>query len=289
MSDNGNGKLLTIREASNFSGMSIPALYKHIKRGIISVEYDIIQGKKIKKVKKEELIRVYGTADNTVEYGRMPDNISENTSDNTVEYGRIPDNIIEYDRISDIIRENIKQALETEKTQLIKPLEDHALYRLGRMEKEVEDLRAEKEILLQELDRYKALPGPIEEITEKLEQTEKEKSALASSLEISLKEKSELQTRLQQEEKQKEVLTKEKDETTQALQMVRQEKESALEEKERLLTYMKQQTEDLLSAKDREAAELKEQFEKQTEEIAAAWKKELEAERNRPWWKRIFG
>jgi len=286
MSDNGNGKLLTIREASNFSGMSIPALYKHIKRGIISVEYDIIQGKKIKKVKKEELIRVYGTADNTVEYGR------------------IPDNIIEYDRISDIIRENIKQALETEKTQLIKPLEDHALYRLGRMEKEVEDLRAEKEILLQELDRYKALPGPIEEITEKLEQTEKEKSDLASSLEISRKEKEEMSQALQMTQREKEELRTRTESVMKAkdrvladrentVQTLKQQAEELEKEKERLMTDMTQQTEELLSQKEKEMAELqeklKEQFEKQTEEIAAAWRRELEAERSRPWWKRIFG
>jgi len=56
---------------------------------------------------------------------------------------------------------------------------------------------------------------------------------------------------------------------------------------------MTQQTEELLSQKEKEMAELqeklKEQFEKQTEEIAAAWRRELEAERSRPWWKRIFG
>jgi len=36
-------------------------------------------------------------------------------------------------------------------------------------------------------------------------------------------------------------------------------------------------------------AKTKEKFEKEKKEIAAAWRKELEAERSRPWWRKIFG
>lgn len=288
----GNGRLLTIREASNFSGMSIPAIYKHIKRGILSVEYDIIQGRKIKKVRKEDLVKVYGTSDNAVEYGRISDNIS----DNTVEYGRIPDNIIEYDKISDIIRENIKQALDTEKTQLLKPLEDQALYRLGRMEKEVEDLRAEKEILLQELDRYKALPGPVEEVKKKIKEQEATISALQSEKEQIITHSQET---IQEKEFAIQTIQVEKKKTIETLQT---EKEAAINEKEQLLSdterelkNIKKNAEELQQQKKAEAQEYqkkieeKEQEEKDLLATVEALKVKLQEEQNKSWWQKLFG
>jgi len=77
-----DNELLTIKDASIFSGIAVSTIYKAIQRGIISVEYDIIQGKKIKKIRKSDIKKVYNLANNTEEFRIIYDNILYNIGEN---------------------------------------------------------------------------------------------------------------------------------------------------------------------------------------------------------------
>lgn len=267
MNDNGNGKLLTIKEAAYLTGMSLSGLYKHISLGVLPVEHCGTRGKEIKKVKELDLIRVYGCTWNTVEHSRIQINTPVEHSipqENTIEH--CGTQIIEYDKISDIIRENIKQALEAEKTQLIKPMEEMALYRVGRLEERIERLEKEKELIQQEnetlREAMKALPGPIEKVTEKLrqlEQIEANNLDLASQLEVVTQVK----------------LNALKETET---------KEQMLYEKERTIKEGEEQIRKLEEQKKELEIRLKAEAEEQMKQLAEAWKKELE-QAHRPWWK----
>jgi hypothetical protein len=121
-------ELLTIKEASIFSGIAVSTIYKAIHRGIISVEYDIIQGKKIKKVRKSDIKKVYNLANNTEEFHIIYDNIFYNIGENRIKSDikpKIERNIkqeILSDNISHNIGENrIKSDIKANSDEKMKP------------------------------------------------------------------------------------------------------------------------------------------------------------------------
>ncbi len=66
--------------------------------------------------------------------------------------------------LKESMREVIEEFFEVKQSQLMKPIEEQALYRLGILETEVKHLMAEKETLRQEnellKEQVKCLPGP---------------------------------------------------------------------------------------------------------------------------------
>ncbi|RJR08365.1 hypothetical protein C4588_05845 [Candidatus Parcubacteria bacterium] len=266
-----NGKYLSVKEASLLTGKSVTVIYRKIKSGKLGVETVLNSGKPVLNVKKSDLITVFGMSDKT---GLKQEEKTVLNTDKTV---------LTEDKFKILIEEFFQE----KETKLMKPLEEMAIFRVGKLEAEKQFLKDKVDTLLQELEAYRALPGPPGEVLQKLEQTEAEKTDLASQLEIATQVKT--------------AALKEKEEATTALQMVRQEKESALAAKEQLLAdrentvqELKQQNEQILSEKEKEAAELqalKEKAEQEEKDYMATieeLKKRLEEERNRPWWRKLF-
>lgn len=154
------------------------------------------------------------------------------------------------------MQDAIFQAITKQQSQLMKPIEDQALYRLGRMEQENTFLRAKVETLLQEIEQYKALPLPVDQVKEKLQEQEKQIQNMEDS------HRRELQ----------------------------QVKIQAEEEKEKTLTVLQAQITDLQQEKEAfkiQAEKEKAEAEEREKQMADAWRKELE-EARRPWYRKLF-
>jgi len=182
-----NNGYITIQEASVFSGLAISTLYKAVQKGILPVEYSIIHGKNVKKIRKSDIIRVFNISDSTILHSTTPSITPDITQYNT----------IEYDRISDIVQENIKKVLEEKQSQLIKPLEEHALVKYGAIRKENEFLKQRLETLFQEneflREHVKVLPD-----------FQKEKETYKSQVELLEKEKAEILSKAESIQREKE-------------------------------------------------------------------------------------
>jgi len=167
----------------------------------------------------------------------------------------------------------IEEVLEAKQSQLMKPMEEQALYRCGLLENEVKHLQAEKETLRQEnellRDQVKSLPDKtyIEKI--QAESQEKEKD-LIIQIEMERKEKEDLKAMA-------ETIRHE----------LEQVKTQAGREKQEALTSLQSQILDI--QKKKEALQIqvekeKKEAEEREKQMADAWKKELE-EARKPWWK----
>ncbi len=245
-----NNGYITIQEASVFSGLAISTLYKAVQKGILPVEYSIIHGKNVKKIRKSDIIRVFNISDSTILHSTTPSITPDITQYNT----------IEYDRISDIVQENIKKVLEEKQSQLIKPLEEHALVKYGAIRKENEFLKQRLETLFQEnellKEQIKALPD-----------FQAEKEVYKSQLEHLEKEKEEQNTQhIAEQQKQINELEKKEQKIKELDELHRQELERIQKQ-----------------AEEREAR-LKAETEEEKKQIAEAWKRELELAK-KPWWK----
>jgi len=306
---NGNG-LLTIKEASKKYKIHQTTLYKAIQEGRIEVNSTSKGKRKIKVVKALDIenfldqsvirsrIEVESTYNRSVievdSTSGIP--ITKNEHSPIIEtnstYNRSVievdstsnESVINLDSISNLIQKSIDSYFETKQTQLMKPIEEQAIYRLGGLEKENLFLRQKVETLIQELEQYKALPWQIEERDEEIK-----------SLEAKLKEeKEELLKKVEQQTKELEEykpLPAQLVDTTQKLQ----EKEEQIKNLESMLKKEKDDMELRLlrekEAMNEQEARRKAEFEqalKQAEEekkqIAEVWKKELE-EARKPWWK----
>jgi hypothetical protein len=201
MSNNG---LLTIKEASDVFKINQSTIYKYIQQGRIQSESFSIGGVKIKKVKKQDLESILiNKAKRILQTENESDSLSSkairrNESDSTKP-------ILQIESLKDTLKEVVKQTISEERSQLMKPIEEQALYRLGGLEKENLFLKQKVETLIQELEKYKALPCQIEERDEEIK-----------SLETKLKEEKEaFEARTIQEKKE-------------ALQKIEEEKEEIL-------------------------------------------------------------
>jgi hypothetical protein len=65
--------------------------------------------------------------------------------------------------VRETFRQDMREELVNKESLLMKRLEDHSLYQAGKLTNENEYLKAEKEILLQELDKYKNLQEELKE------------------------------------------------------------------------------------------------------------------------------
>lgn len=150
---NGNGKLLTITEASALLGVNKSTIYKYIEEDRISIENRRIRGKQIKHVKEGEITEVFSS----MEFHGIPTKESERSKKNSMEFHENPQNLKES------IKEVIENYFQDKETQLMKPLEEIATYKLGKIEAENQFLKERLDTLLQEIT---ALPGPVDEVNE---------------------------------------------------------------------------------------------------------------------------
>ena len=270
-----NGKLLTIKEAAEFTGLRTTTLYKHIKKGKLSVEFRQVQGNAVKVVSKEELVKVYGSPSNA---GTMPSSAGE--------FRNIPEDAIK----KEDLKETILEIFQEQQTQLMKPLEELATYRVGKLEAEKQFLEDKVITLLEENEglktQIKALPGPVEEVKEKLEILEMEVNTFRKKSEELEKERGDLVARAEEEKK----IIQRKDkilmENANNLTLLQKEKKTLEKKTEELEKENNNKEEEFVKAKQNLALH----FQKEEENYLATieeLKKRLEKE-NKPWWKKIF-
>ncbi len=272
-----DNELLTIKEAATIAGVHISTIYNLINSKKLEIKLETIGNRKVKKLIRKQVESVF--------------NISKEIEEN-----RKPEETIQ--NISNIVEETIQKYSKEFKNNLMKPIEEMALYKLGKLEEKLENISKEKEILLQENEtlrnQLKALPDfqkEKETYESQVEILEKEKKDLIYKAETIQKEKDEQirktetlnQVLLDNANNIKE-LSKEKDKFQTALK----EHEATIKEKEKILKDIeelrKQELEDLKKQTDEEKARLKSEAEEREKQIAEAWKKELELAK-KPWWK----
>ena len=180
-------RLLTIPEAAKLFGLSQTTLYKRVKRGQLEVKSLQVKGREVKKVRVLEMERVYGPKGKDVQVKKLEETGNFTGTDSTSS-----------EDISLQVKQVIENFFEEKQAQLMKPLEEQALYRVGRMEQLVEHLEAEKETLRTENETL------IKEISE-LKETIKAlpDKSLIETLE---KENEELNNRLDEKQKKSEQL-----------------------------------------------------------------------------------
>lgn len=191
---NNNGELITIKEAAELTGINTTTIYKKIKKGKLICTCRQVQGVEIKQVKKADIIRLYGVRQVPSSARQVPED------DNQVPAGasQMPSSA---ERKNEI-REVIEDFFSAKQAELVKPMEQNALYRLGRVEQENQFLHTKVETLLHEIEQYKALPCQIQERDEEIKiiiarhekekeelkiMAEKEKTEALEALKIQLK------------------------------------------------------------------------------------------------------
>lgn len=120
---------LTIKQICNIIGKSNTSVYRLIKGGKLTAYSTGEGGQRVWKVKREDLERFLG---HKLE---QPEKQVENTSN------------LNEEALTTLFQKVIKE----QSTALVQPMEQMALYRCGELENEVKHLRAEREILLQEI------------------------------------------------------------------------------------------------------------------------------------------
>ena len=275
-------KGFTIKEIAEITGKSDTTIYRYLKKGKIpffTVEKD---GQTIYQVKKSDIESFLGhiVEDDEKTVTHNEETISHN--EKTVTHNEKP--FFQFNQEN--LQEAIFQAISQQQNQLMKPMEEQALYIAGKLSTEnqflkdrLETLRQENELLREQV---KILPAPadLENKESAILKLQKEKEDLLSSAEIIQKEKEEQirkaeglnQVLLDNANNIKE-LTKEKDN----FQTVLKEHEATIREKERALK-------DLEELHRQELEQALKQAEEEKKQIAEVWKKELE-EAKKPWWK----
>jgi len=284
---NNNGSI-TIFEASRLTGKCQNTIHRYIKKGVLQSNTVSYNGKQVMTVNKSDIERIFNLTCNTGYDSGIQSGIQSNTP--VIQSVITKDDIKEImiDNLKDVVTTNkLQEFFETKQSELVKPMEQQALYKLGAVEKENIFLREKLEIIRQEnellQEQVKSLPNfQQEKDTHKaqVELLEKEKADLLSRAETIKKEKEEQvrkaeglnQVLLDNANNIKE-LTKEKDN----FQLALKEQEATIREKERALK-------DLEELHRAELEQAEKQAEKKQMEISEAWKKELELAK-KPWWK----
>lgn len=144
---------IRIDTAANLTGKSIATIYRMIKDKKVKAVNKNVDGKILKVIHRNELIRVFPhialkpdisniTADeNKNNNNNQNNNYSQNDNDNETH------NNID---VREEIRLAITEFFETKQTQLMKPLEDQAIYIAGKLRAENSFLQAKVETLLEE-------------------------------------------------------------------------------------------------------------------------------------------
>jgi len=236
----GNGKLITIREASQLTGKSEGLIYRYIRQGKITVQTCSVHcsGKfrQVKKLKEAEVLRSFGlNFEPETEQSRTYLNQSLNKAE-PLTMGSL--------------KEVIETYFQDRETQLIKPLEELATYRVGKLENELQHIKAEKETLRRENEE---LREQIKSLPDRQEVESREKKILEQSENIR-------------------ILQKEKE-------VIMSLREQADNEKMKLEELQEGQKAELETLKEEEKNYLA-----TIEEL----KRRLEAEEKRPWWRKIF-
>jgi len=241
---------LTIPEVARQLQKTINTVYRYIKSGKLKSESIVISGKKVIRIKEQDLVKFC----NAFNISRYNNDISDDMFNDISEYNT--------DKHSDI-SEEIKQAVNNSLSLYHKDFLEK-VFNAGVLTKENQFLKERLETVLQEnellREQVKALPD--------LQTIQEKEKDLIIQIEMERKEKEDLKStgetiRQEQEEKHRKEL---EELETREKELHRQELEQIKQEHERTLKLMS------------------ESAEKEKMEIVEAWKKKTE-ELERPWWK----
>jgi len=254
-----DNEYITINEASKLTGKCQNTIHRYIKKGKLHVNTCQYNGKQVITVKKSELERVFNIPVNTCHDRSSQMESHVNTGNDMSIHGN-----------TGVTKEEIKEVIQefftSKQSELMKPIEEMSLYKLGAVEKEnvflrerLETMRQENELLREQV---KALPD--------LQTIQEKEKDLIIQIEMERKEKEDLLSRgetirQEQEEKHRKEL--------EARQKEQEELKKSMEEARQELTQARKQTEE--EGKNYLAT---------IEEL----KKRLEAEEKKPWYRRLF-
>ena len=247
---------ISIQEVADLYQKHISTIYKAIQRSSLNTIEVLENSKKVIKVLKSDIVRLYGEPVEEVQ--RSSSNFEERSN--------------EFFRIQ--MKQVIEEFFQEKQTQLMKPLEEQALYRVGRLEELVKHLEAEKETIRTD---YEALKEEIKVLPDlqEVERLKQEKEDQAKKL----LEQSENIRILQ---KEKEVIMDLREQADTEKEVIMDLREQADTEKEKLIESHKEAEEKHLS----EIEELKKQLEEEKKDKQYI-EKRLQEEL-RPWWKKLF-
>ncbi len=197
-----NNNYITIGEAVKISGKSISSLYRLIKSGKLTSSKVEINGKQVITIKREDLARILPNSSNQ---SVISDNqsdihavISDNQSSNHME-------------ISEKVLQVMEEFFDRKQAEILKPMEQQALYLAGSLSKENQFLKERLETVLNEYkelqDKMKALPDlqkEKEDIEVRLLQEKAEAEArIKTEKEEAKKQKEKLEAKIKQEAEEK--------------------------------------------------------------------------------------
>lgn len=247
-------EFLTIQEAGKIFNLHRSTLYRKIDKGQLKVVADCRNGKNVKMLRISELEALYGKAK------VVGDSRNATTGDNLRQSPTVAMRQPATTDIQEQVKKAFIETIQEQQATLLKPLEEQALYRVGRLEELVKHLEAEKEFLRVENETLKSEMKALPDLKQ-LESLEAEKENQAKKL----LEQSE-NIRILQKEKEVIMDLREQDNT----------------EKEKLLETHKEAEEKHLA----EIEELKKKLEEE-EKDKQYIEKRLQEEL-RPWWKKLW-
>ncbi|MEQ8192401.1 MAG: hypothetical protein ABRQ39_30830 [Candidatus Eremiobacterota bacterium] len=259
----------TIEEIVKLTGRSSTSIYRYIKNGKLKANKVKGDGKPSYVISVDDVEQCFNI--DWKKHGKNMVNAEKNMK-KTWE-----NNENEKPLTQETLMETMEKFFSTKQSELVKPMEQQALYKLGKVEQENQFLREKMETILEEnsqlREQIKALPGPVESIqqilvenTENLTMLQKEKEELLNRLKEREKELENYISLSLQLESTSQKLHEKEDEMKSIKTMVKREKDEVeiklLKEKEEALTEAKE-------AKKRKE-ELEEIVKQESEEKAMA-------------------
>jgi len=279
------GEWLTLKEASKATGKSVPALRQAIKRGKL-------RAKKVSGLTGEKWVidpDILGDT-NKIEGVRLNTNKARNVK-----------GLTSGGKQSEQIAQELYERLIEEKNRVNIEQGKH----LGTLQKLLTDFQERIHVLkadnLKLEQQIKLLPAPPEEITTRLAEQEKALAGAQARLQQVESDKDKLKDTLQDtqnafqmaEEKNKGVLLKLEEEkaSRSELEGYKQQAEREAEVTKEELAKIQKKKEDLATRlKEEKESVLQAQAELEKEkEIKASLETVIKIERERPWWKKLFG
>ncbi len=137
-----NSSNITILEASLLTGKSQNTIYKYIERGTLSSDKKVINGKEYMTVKKADIERIFNIIC-TDKDSKIKEDLKNIDKGEDVVKGK-------EHLTAEKVREVMEEFFSTKQAELVKPVEQQSLYRLGRVEQENQFLKEKLETLLEE-------------------------------------------------------------------------------------------------------------------------------------------
>jgi len=270
----------TIEEIVKLTGRSSTSIYRYIKNGKLKANKVKGDGKPSYVISVDDVEQCFN-----IDWKKHEKNMvnAEKNMKKTWE-----NNENEKPLTQETLMETMEKFFSSKQSELVKPMEQQALYKLGKVEQENQFLREKMETILEEnnqlREQIKALPGPVESIqqilvenTENVTMLHKEKEKLLNRLEEREKELENYISLSLQLESTSQKLHEKEDEIKSIKTMVKREKDEIeiklVKEKEEALTEAeeakkrKEELEEILKQESEEKSRAKAETEKALKQL----------------------